>query len=75
MKPAYSETELLARLDAAGLQPATLDPWETWKVFKRYLEAEVEGVYDAASFQCGSFENEAGGHDFCVFFRTAVLTA
>ena len=68
MKPAYSEADLLARLQAAGLNPQALDPWETWKVFKKYLEAEVEGVYDAGSVQCGSFENEAGGNDFCLFF-------
>ncbi len=44
--------ELQQRLEGAGLDPAHLDPWEAWKVFKQWLCVPVPGVeYDAASVQ------------------------
>ena len=56
-----AENDLLDRLEAAGLNPLALDPWESWKVFKTYLQTEVfkayvqtaitGEVYDAASVQ------------------------
>ena len=68
MLPTQAEPDLVTRLAAAGLAPEALDPWEAWKVFKRSLEAEVEGVYDAAAFQCGRFEDEDGGESFYACF-------
>jgi len=64
MLPTQAEPDLVARLAAAGLTPEALDPWRAWKVFKRSLDSEVEGVYDAAAFQCGRFEDEDGGESF-----------
>jgi len=69
MLPTQAEPELVSRLTAAGLSTEALDPWEAWKVFKRYLHAEVDGVYDAASFQCGPFPDDGGeGESFYVTF-------
>jgi hypothetical protein len=70
MLPAQAEPELVTRLTAAGLAPESLDPWEAWKVFKRYLHAEVDGVYDAAAFQCGRFPDD--GSDTESFYATFV---
>jgi len=70
MQIANAETELVRRLEAAGLSPTALEPWETWRVFKNYLQASVDGdVYDAASFQCGRFEDD---HDELAFRMTFV---
>jgi hypothetical protein len=60
MLPIQAEQELITRLTAAGLTPQTLDPWEAWHVFKQYLHAAVEGVHDAASFQCGPLPDDGG---------------
>ena len=69
MLPTQAERELVNRLTAAGLSPHALDPWGAWKVFKQYLHAEVQGVYDAASFQCGRFPDEGGeGESFYATF-------
>jgi hypothetical protein len=69
MQIAQAEAELLRRLEAAGLDPDVLDPWESWKVFKAYLQAPVDGdVYDAASFQCGRFEDAEDGQTFSALF-------
>jgi hypothetical protein len=38
--------ELNEALEAAGLTPTRLDPWEAWKVFKAFCRREVEAVYD-----------------------------
>jgi hypothetical protein len=54
-----SANELLGLLAADGLAEDTLDPWLTWKVFKKYLAQPVDEVYDAASFQT-AFEAEVG---------------
>jgi hypothetical protein len=61
MQITNAENELLDRLEAAGLNPLALEPWESWKVFKTYLqteflkahlETEIAGdIYDAASVQ------------------------
>jgi hypothetical protein len=68
MLPTQAEPELLSRLSAAGLSPASLDPWEAWKVFKTYLKTEVSGVYDAAAFQAGPFEDDDGGQSYLAHF-------
>ena len=69
MLPTQAEQELIARLTAAGLSPEALHPRDAWKVFKEYLHIEVQGVYDAASFQCGPFPDDGGeGESFYVKF-------
>jgi hypothetical protein len=69
MLPTQAEQELVTRLTAAGLSPEALDHWEAWKVFKQYLHAEVEGVYDVAAFQCGRFPDDGGeGESFYATF-------
>jgi hypothetical protein len=69
MLPAQAEPELVTRLNAAGLSPEALDPWEAWKVFKQYLHTEVNGVHDAASFQFGRFPDDGGeGESFYATF-------
>ena len=69
MLPTQAEQELVTRLTTAGLSPEALDPWEAWKVFKKYLHSEVQDVYDAASFQCGSFPDDQGeGESFYATF-------
>jgi hypothetical protein len=69
MLPTQAEQELITRLTAAGLSPEALDPREAWKVFKQYLHTEVQGVYDAASFQCGPFPDDGGeGESFYAKF-------
>jgi len=65
MTPAQSEGVLLKRLTKAELNPDALDLWEGWRVFKAFCAQEVEGVYDAASFQSGRFEVEEGGERIC----------
>lgn len=68
MNPAQAEIDLVNRLTGNRLSVDALDPWEAWKVFKAYLKAEVEGVYDAAAFQCGPVDDDGGGRAFCVSF-------
>src|SRR5688572_1519918 len=47
-----STANLVRRLEAAGLNPNSLDPWETWRIFKEFLNAPMTlGGYDSASFQ------------------------
>jgi len=66
LKVALADTRLRELLDAAGLTPEGLDPWEAWRVFKVYLREPVEGgVYDAASFQSGRFDLEDGRDLVC----------
>jgi hypothetical protein len=70
MLPAQAERELHRRLEGVGLSPDALDPWEAWKTFKAYLRTVAEGVYDAAAFQCGQFEDDGGGESFyCLLVR------
>ena len=66
LPPGYAAAELIAMLGMASLDPDALDPWEAWKVFKRFLAREVPGVNDAAAFQCGLFEREDGSPAFYV---------
>jgi hypothetical protein len=51
----------------ARLSPTALDPWEAWKVFKRFLEIPVEDVYDAASFQYSTSDVEGEASMFGTF--------
>jgi len=69
MKPAESEAQLLRLLQQARLSPPALDPWEAWKVFKRFLEIPVDDVYDAASFQYSISEVEGETSTFGTFTR------
>jgi hypothetical protein len=69
MQIATADTELRRRLEAAGLEPTSLDAWETWKVFKAYLQAPVDAdVYDSASFQFGRFDDPEDGSALSVIF-------
>jgi len=68
MLPTQAEPELVRLLSAAGLSTSALDPWEAWKVFKVYLKTEVSGVYDAAAFQAGPFEDDDGGESYYAHF-------
>ena len=64
-----ADLELLRRLEAAGLDPSALDPWEAWKVFKAYLRVPVaEDLYDSASFQCDRLDDLPEGSDFSAYF-------
>jgi hypothetical protein len=59
MKLALAHTELLKLIADARLDPNALDFWSAWRLFKRYLREEVEGAYDAGSFQCCVFDDDA----------------
>ena len=64
-----ADLELLRRLEAAGLDPSALDPWEAWKVFKSYLRVPItEDLYDSASFQCNRLGDLPEGSDFSAYF-------
>jgi hypothetical protein len=57
-------------LTAQGLDADRLEPWPTWKLFKSFLQQEISGVYDGASFQC-EHDLAPGGevHFFVDFVR------
>jgi hypothetical protein len=60
---------LLTELEAAGLDPERLDPWQAWKVFKRFLAEPVEDALDAACIQVDSFtdpDGETRDYLYCV---------
>lgn len=67
--PTTAEPALLRELAAARLSPTSLDPWEAWKVFKAHLRTPVAGVNDAASFQCGRFDDDGGEAFYVTFVR------
>ena len=50
---ADAEETLGAMLAEAGMDPDVLDPWEAWKVFKRFLRVPMAAQAEKASFQCG----------------------
>ena len=63
-----ADADIHKRLAKAHLKPDALDPWESWKIFKRFLEDTVTEVYESAAFQCGCFENESGDECFYAHF-------
>lgn len=61
MRISAAETELRRQLEAAGLDPEHLDPWEAWKVFKQFLSTPAAIEDEAVSVQF-SREQTPEGH-------------
>jgi hypothetical protein len=47
-------------LDKAGLVEDSLDPWETWKLFKSFLKVPLRGGYDIAGVQFATHPDSQG---------------
>ena len=69
MNALTARLELIQDLECARLNPAALDPWEAWKIFKGFLRRELEGGYDAANVQIAL---EPGG--MCLLSLTRTLS-
>jgi hypothetical protein len=52
MRITDSEAELDRQLTGAGLDPDGLEPWESWKVFKRFCATPAAIEDEGVSFQC-----------------------
>lgn len=60
MRITEAEAELRRQLEAAGLDPEHLEPWEAWKVFKRFLLVPATAEDEGISVQAARGEREDG---------------
>ncbi len=68
MEPHEATQAFQHLLAAQDLDEDQLDPWPAWKAFKSFLQQEVTGAYDAASFQCEHDTTTGGGVHFFAYF-------
>jgi len=67
MRITAAEQELRPELLAAGLDPEHLEPWEAWKVFKRFLSVPAATEDEGASMQCR--REEVADGEFLVYMQ------
>ena len=67
MRITAAETELRLQLTAASLDPEHLEPWEAWKVFKRFLTTPAAIEDEGASMQFAREETPTG--EFLVYVQ------
>ena len=56
------------QIEAEGLTLAHLEPWTTWKLFKRFTQDDLEDAYETASFQFERFDEDPEDPYVAVFF-------
>ncbi len=57
-----------AEAEAAQLSLAHLAPWTTWKLFKHFIQHELEDAYETAAFQFARFDDDPEDPYLAVFY-------